>query len=322
MFSNMLMGAAPITERILRMSLASRFETLMLELINQERADRGLNPLALNGRLNDAAETHTQWMLADDVFSHTGEGGSTPSDRMRAAGYVLAGSWASGENIAWQSARGAAGIADDVANLHAALMNSPGHRANILSTSYTEIGLGIETGLFRVNGTNWDAVMVTQNFARSGADNRGDGSDQPPALAGDTAANAISGAKRAELLDGRAGDDRLDGRGGNDSLYGGAGDDTLSGGAGDDLMHGGEGSDRFIFAGAIGADRIQGFADNQDTLVFRAGVWDAALTATAFVDTYARLTATGVAFVFAEGTRIDIAGATSVAQFYDDVVLG
>jgi hypothetical protein len=304
------------------MSAASQFETLMLELINDERADRGLSVLALNGRLNAAAEMHSEWMLDTDIFSHTGAGGSSPSVRMGQAGYVLSGSWAAGENIAWQSLRGAPGIADDVQNLHQSLMNSTGHRANILSTSYTEIGIGIETGMMRANGTDWSAVIVTQKFARSGADNSGNGLDQPPVLRGGAAADRLSGGSRGDLIDGGAGNDSLAGRAGDDSLYGGAGNDVLNGGAGNDLLHGGAGADRFVFAGNIGADRIADFADNEDTLVFRAGPWDPGLTAVQFVDAYARLTATGVAFVFGASDRIDIAGATSVAQFYDDVVLG
>ena len=46
-------------------------------------------PLAVNPFLTDAARGHSQWMLDHDVFSHTGAGGSTPTQRMQAAGYVL-----------------------------------------------------------------------------------------------------------------------------------------------------------------------------------------------------------------------------------------
>ncbi|MEZ5667556.1 MAG: CAP domain-containing protein [Alphaproteobacteria bacterium] len=146
------------------MSDASALEQYMLELINAERAAVGAQPLAFNGNLNDAAEDHTVWMLATDTFSHTGQGGSSAGQRMQAAGYVFSGSWAWGENIAWQSTRGAAGYADDVANLHDSLMNSAGHRANILNTTYREIGVGVEVGEF----SGWNAAMVTENFAKSG----------------------------------------------------------------------------------------------------------------------------------------------------------
>ena len=147
------------------MSNASDLEQYMLELINAERAAAGVAPLAFNGDLNESAEDHTAWMLATDTFSHTGAGGSSPGDRMAAAGYQFTGSWTWGENIAMQSERGAPGYQDDVADLHESLMNSSGHRANILSGNYREIGVGFMDGEY--NG--WDVATVTQNFARSGS---------------------------------------------------------------------------------------------------------------------------------------------------------
>ncbi|HBY77344.1 MAG TPA: hypothetical protein DEG47_10170, partial [Cyanobacteria bacterium UBA11148] len=63
-------------------------------------------PLAFNFQLIDAARKHSQWMLDTDTFSHTGAGGSTPTQRMQAAGYQFTGSWASGENIAWKGTTG------------------------------------------------------------------------------------------------------------------------------------------------------------------------------------------------------------------------
>lgn len=147
------------------MSQASNLERQMLDLINEERAAVGADPVTLELRLNDAAEDHSSWMLNVDRFSHTGVGNSSPGDRMRDADFTFSGSWTWGENIAWQSERGAPGLADDVENLHESLMNSPGHRANILNPNFEVIGIGIERGDY--NG--WDAVMVTQNFARTGA---------------------------------------------------------------------------------------------------------------------------------------------------------
>lgn len=148
------------------MSRASELEQQMLELINEERTSRGLDPVALELRLNESSEDHSQWMLEEDAFSHTGEGGSSAGDRMRDADFAFEGNWTWGENIAYQSERGEPGLADDVENLHTALMNSPGHRANILNPDYEVVGLGIETGDF----SGFDAVMVTQNFASTDAE--------------------------------------------------------------------------------------------------------------------------------------------------------
>ncbi|RLK02774.1 CAP domain-containing protein [Ruegeria conchae] len=143
------------------MSTASTVEREMLALINQERTSRGLDPLELERNLNESSEDHSTWMLDTDRFSHTGQGGSSATQRMQAAGFDLSGSWRTGENIAWQSERGAPGISDDVAQLHQNLMNSPGHRANILNPDFKYIGIGIEEGDMQ----GFDAVMVTQNFA-------------------------------------------------------------------------------------------------------------------------------------------------------------
>ncbi len=153
------------------MSQASEVELLMLELINEERTSRGLDPLSINDALNDASEDHSQWMLETDTFSHAGAGGSTATQRIDSSDYALEGSWRTAENIGWQSERGEPGIADDVRSIHESLMNSDGHRANILNPDLQDIGIGIETGDF----SGYDAVMVTQNFGRTDAI-----SDEPP----------------------------------------------------------------------------------------------------------------------------------------------
>lgn len=145
------------------MAIANDFERQMLDLMNEERREAGVAPLQLETRLNASAETHSDWMLDADVFSHTGEGGSSAGDRMGAAGFEFDGSWGWGENVAWQSERGDPGISDDVADLHESLMNSPGHRANILNPDFDYVGIGVAEGDFE----GWDAVMVTQNFART-----------------------------------------------------------------------------------------------------------------------------------------------------------
>lgn len=153
------------------MADASVLERQMLDLINAERAKAGLDPLRLELRLNDSSETHSEWMLQTDVFSHTGAGGSSAGDRMKDAGFVFSGSWTWGENIALQSERGAAGLADDVEDLHTSLMNSAGHRANILNPNFEVLGVGIERGEYK----GYDVVIVTQNFARSSAPMQYDG---------------------------------------------------------------------------------------------------------------------------------------------------
>jgi uncharacterized protein YkwD len=87
-------------------------------------------PLAWNALLTQAAEAHTQDMVAKNFFSHTGSNGSTLKSRIDATGY---GWSALGENIA----AGQNGI-DAVMN---GWMASDGHCANIMGASYAEIGL-------------------------------------------------------------------------------------------------------------------------------------------------------------------------------------
>ena len=152
------------------MSNANALELGMLALINDERAAAGLDPLRLITTLNAAAENHSLWMLETDTFSHAGADGSTPSDRMEDAGYPFEGASLALENIGWQSARGAEGFEDDVAQVHAGLMSSPGHRANILNPNAEDIGIGIEIGTFSGSGGDFEAVMVTQVFGTTDAD--------------------------------------------------------------------------------------------------------------------------------------------------------
>jgi len=107
------------------------FQQTLLELTNQERTQRGLPPLKLAPELAAAALSHSQDMASHNFFSHTGSDGSTPSARVNRANYL---NWmVVAENIA-------AGF-DTPASVLQAWMNSPGHRANLLSTVVNEVGI-------------------------------------------------------------------------------------------------------------------------------------------------------------------------------------
>ncbi|GGX43556.1 hypothetical protein GCM10007385_09340 [Tateyamaria omphalii] len=257
------------------MSVASTFERQMLDLINQERTSRGLDPLTLERRLNDASEDHSDWMDQTGNFSHTGINQSDPGDRMRDAGFNFSGNWTWGENIAFQSERGAPGISDDVIDLHNSLMNSPGHRANILNPDFELIGIGIEEG----DGRGYDAVYVTQNFARTSAPVQLDtGAPQPPTNPGPTAGNdVLVGGNGNDRLDGGAGNDQLRGQNGNDVLLGGSGRDNIQGGNGNDTIQGGNnfdtlsgGADNDRLNGGTGADILNG-GNGNDALMGAKG---------------------------------------------------
>ena len=79
---------------------------------------------------------------------------------------MFAGSYSWGENIAYYSVGGVPGILDEVDKMHTNLMNSPGHRANILNTTFDQVGVGLEIDVF--NGKT--VCMCTQNFASSSAE--------------------------------------------------------------------------------------------------------------------------------------------------------
>ncbi len=131
------------------------FEEQVVELTNEERAKFGLSPLRLNRQLETSAENHSQNMAFQDFFSHTGQDGSSISDRARAAGYSFN---LIGENIG-------VGYTTPEAVVEGWL-NSPGHRENILNPNYAEIGVGY---FFLENDTgneNWNHYW-TQVFGRS-----------------------------------------------------------------------------------------------------------------------------------------------------------
>jgi uncharacterized protein YkwD len=111
-------------------------------LLNGERADRGLAPLAANGRLAKAATAYAADLVAGSYFSHTGRDGSGLFDRVERTGYLPRDAgWVLGENLAW----GTGGLATPGAIMQA-WMNSPGHRENILNPDFREVGIGIVTG--------------------------------------------------------------------------------------------------------------------------------------------------------------------------------
>jgi len=110
------------------------YENEVVNLINQERQDRGLNALVQNTSLRSAARRHSEDMACNDFFSHTGSDGSTLSSRILAAGYSF--SWAA-ENIAASSSSSFS--PRSVVNMW---MASPGHRKNMLSENAVHIGIG------------------------------------------------------------------------------------------------------------------------------------------------------------------------------------
>ncbi|MEJ6981825.1 CvpA family protein [Pedobacter sp. P351] len=120
-------------------------ETKMLIMVNQERLKAGLPPLNADPEIAKVARRHSNDMFARGYFSHISPEGATPLDRIREANIRFL---TAGENLA---------LAQTLKMAHSGLMNSPGHKANILHKSFGRLGIGILDG--GIHG-----LMVTQNF--------------------------------------------------------------------------------------------------------------------------------------------------------------
>lgn len=120
-------------------------EAEMLELVNRERAAAGVAPLRNDPALTEVARKHSADMLTRRYFSHDTPEHKSPFDRMREAKLSFL---TAGENLA---------LAPSVRVAHNGLMNSPGHRRNILNPRFRRIGIGIMDG-------GKHGLMVTQSF--------------------------------------------------------------------------------------------------------------------------------------------------------------
>ncbi len=142
----------PVSEDALRpMITAAAAEERMLELLNRDRQRHGLPPLSLSAPVAGVARAHSEDMHATGVVAHVLPSTGSAADRIKAAdirtGVVL-------ENVA---------RAYGVAEAQEGLMNSPGHRANVLSDRATHVGIGIVLG-DEVAGRR--EMFVTQVFTR------------------------------------------------------------------------------------------------------------------------------------------------------------
>lgn len=131
------------TEKNLTVSVAA--EQTMLVLISEERNKQGLGKLHLDSKLRDVARSQARDMFERGYFAHYTLEGKSPFDRMEAAGITYQ---AAGENLA---------LAPSVQLAHQGLMNSEGHRKNILSADFGKVGIGaIDGGIY--------GIMFVQEF--------------------------------------------------------------------------------------------------------------------------------------------------------------
>ena len=120
------------------------YEEQVASLVNKERAANGLAPLSLNAKLSNVARAKSQDMHDKRYFSHTSPTYGSPFDMLRTFNITYR---AAGENIAMGYSTPKA-VVDG-------WMNSPGHRANILNTAYTQIGVGYVS-----SGNYWTQLFI------------------------------------------------------------------------------------------------------------------------------------------------------------------
>lgn len=109
-------------------------EQSMVDMINQERIAAGVSPVKVDLRLGAVGRAKANDMKANNYFDHTSPTYGSPWAMMQQVGLTVG--WA-GENIAGNKS---------VSGTMAALMQSPGHRANILDPRFTHVGVGIAYG--------------------------------------------------------------------------------------------------------------------------------------------------------------------------------
>jgi uncharacterized YkwD family protein len=109
-------------------------EQKMIDLVNKERQAAGLKPLIVDMDLVKTARMKSQDMIDNNYFAHNSPTYGSPFDLMKSQGITYR---YAGENLAG---------APTVERAHTGLMNSSGHRANILNPNYTHIGIGIVDG--------------------------------------------------------------------------------------------------------------------------------------------------------------------------------
>lgn len=126
-------------------------EDRIIDLTNKSRAAIGIQTLGKNPILSAAAKAKLEDMFAKQYFAHVSPEGITPWNFIRNAGYPYR---LAGENLALDFTT--------PEEAHAALMNSPSHKANILNPSYREIGIAVAQG--NLNGR--PSIIVVEHFGR------------------------------------------------------------------------------------------------------------------------------------------------------------
>ena len=117
-------------------------EQKILELMNAKRTEAGLETLTLDNTLVQVARYKSNNMIQNNFFNHTNPDGTKWTNWLQTIGYQYT---TTGENIAYNTS--------DPVELFTQWWNSPGHRANMMNTSYTKVGIGVVYGNGKYMGT-------------------------------------------------------------------------------------------------------------------------------------------------------------------------
>ncbi len=117
-------------------------EDKILELMNAKRVEAGLKPLILDNTLAQVSRYKSDHMIQYNYFDHTNPDGTKWTDWLQTVGYKYT---TTGENIAYNSS--------DPVELFNQWWNSPGHKANMMNSSYTKVGIGVVQGDNKYMGT-------------------------------------------------------------------------------------------------------------------------------------------------------------------------
>jgi uncharacterized protein YkwD len=126
-------------------------EQRLLALVNRDRSKAKLGLLQWDNRIADVSRAHSQDMKQTKVVAHVSATTGSAADRMNAAKYKTA--------LVMENVARAYGVRE----AHDALMNSPGHRANLMSPQATHVGIGV---VFGDDSAGRQALFVTQVFVR------------------------------------------------------------------------------------------------------------------------------------------------------------
>lgn len=121
-----------------------RIRRSTLCLLNRERTRRGRTKLKVHSTLGRVADGYADQMVREQFFDHISPAGTTMLARIRSTSYLSGdlARWSVGENLAWGT-----GALSTPSRTVKAWMASPGHRRNILKSSYREIGIGLALGV-------------------------------------------------------------------------------------------------------------------------------------------------------------------------------